>query len=268
MRSFSRKILILSLVFFVEILSFSFLIDNYERGKLLGVSTKRIIGGIVPHHLFVDFIIDDFFQNFSIQQPETIVLIGPNHYEVGDFKVLSSFNDWETSFGLLQVDKERLNKLIASNVVYIDDDVLINEHSISNIAPFIKNNLPKTKILPLVVSNKMNLKEIELLSDELVHLFDENIIFISSSDFSHYLKSEEAEENDEYVFDIIKNNSYSKLLPLDNDFLDSRSGLSLLLSCLKKHGEYNLELLYHTNSGEILNNSNILTTSYFSIIFY
>jgi len=64
----------------------------------------RIVGGIVPHHLFVSDFIADFFQRLSAQNPKRLIILGPNHYESGDYLALSSLYNWQTNDGVIKVD--------------------------------------------------------------------------------------------------------------------------------------------------------------------
>lgn len=225
-------------------------------------------GGIIPHHLLAGYLIDDFFQRLSIQNPKTIILLGPNHYEKGDFKALTSLHDWETDFGVVNPNRELIQKFIEIGLVRVDEEVVTNEHSISGIVPFIKNNLPEAKVFPLVLSAFMSRAEIEFLSRNLSDVIDENTVIVAAVDFSHGLKVNDAYENDSETLKMIKGFNYLELLSLSNEYLDSSSAIVLLLITMKERGYTNLEVLVHTNSAELSGDGFAETTSYFSIAFY
>ena len=86
-----------------------------HSGSFLGAANKptyHISGGIIPHHFLASELIADFFNQLSGQHPQTIILVGPNHYERGEFKVLTSLKGWDTPYGLLEPNKEFLEYLV------------------------------------------------------------------------------------------------------------------------------------------------------------
>lgn len=217
------------------------------------------IGGIIPHHLLASNIIADFFEKLSVQNPKTIILIGPNHSEKGEGKALTDSTPGESILTPRGWEEWGIE---------IDNEVLKNEHSVSDIITFIKQHLPETSIFPIVLSNKISIEEIEVLAEKLSKIVSKDVVLIASVDFSHNLKSEDAQDNDLKTLEIIKNFDYPKLLPLNSDFLDGPSSIATLLATMKKLGKTNLEVLHHTNSSKLVGDSFAKTTSYFSIRLY
>lgn len=228
----------------------------------------KIKGGIVPHHLFPGFIITDFFRTLSFQKPKTIILVGPNHYEKGNFNALTSLYGWQTPFGAVEPNTEIINNLAGSGLVKVNEDVLPKDHSVAGIMPFIKFYLPDTRVAPIILSGTMTQEETELLSDKLKNFINEDTIIIASVDFSHYLNNKQAEENDKITLNVIKNFDYKQLFKMNNDYVDSPPSIATLMFVMQKLGKTNLEVFYNTNSGQLQNNNFIETTSYFSIAFY
>lgn len=227
-----------------------------------------VTGGIVPHHLFVSFIIADFFYRLSFQNPKTIILLGPNHYEKGHFEALTSLYGWNTVFGVVEPDENLTKTLIDRNLVNIDEEVLPNDHALSALMPFIKYYMPNTKVVPILLSQKFSEEKSEILADNLSKLMTKDIAIITSVDFSHYLTSSLAKEKDEMTLEVMREFDYRKLYTLNSDYLDSPASIGTLLMIMQRLNTANMDLLYHTNSGELQNNNHIETTSYFSIIFH
>lgn len=229
-------------------------------------SQKIIYGGIVPHHLLVNFIIDDFFKGLSKQNIKTIILIGPNHEERGGV-ALSNFQDWETKSGKLSADKEIISDLLGKTIIKIDENTVAGEVSISALTQIIKLNLPQVKIVPIILSQKIKKEELISLAKNLSYYVSKETIIVASVDFSHYLTSDEADKNDETSFQAIKNFDYETILHFNSDYLDSPPAIVCLLLAMKKFGTDNIRVLRHTNSGELANDDKIQTTSYFSMYF-
>lgn len=228
----------------------------------------RISGGIIPHHLFPGFIITDFFNRLSKQNPTTIILIGPNHYERGDYKVLSSLYGWETPFGVVAPNEQVIQELVKNKLVKIDEANLPKDHAVAGIMPFIKHYLPNAKVVPLLLSGFMTKEDAKVLSNSLKGYMDRDTIIIAAVDFSHYLINQQAQEKDKTTLELMKSFNYDQLLSLNNDYLDSPPSIATLLMTMQSLDTTKMELLYHTNSGEMQKNNSIETTSYFSIAFY
>lgn len=229
---------------------------------------NHIAGGIIPHHLFPGFIIADFFKRLSKQNPRTVILIGPNHFERGKYKVLSSFYSWETPFGVILPNDKIVQELMRNNLIKIDEHVLPNDHAVAGIMPFVKYYLPDAQVVPILLSGFMSQVEVQALANTLKKYMNKNTILIAAVDFSHYLTSEQAQEKDKVTLETIKNFDYRQLLLFSNDYLDSPTSIATLLMAMQALGATEMELLYHTNSGEIEKDSSIETTSYFSIAYH
>lgn len=229
---------------------------------------QNIAGGIIPHHLLPGYILADFFKRLQKQDPKTIILMGPNHNERGTFNVLSSDYGWETPYGNVHPDLEKINLLVSQGTAKIDNTVLPNDHAVAGSLPFLKYYLPHTKIVPLLLSGFMKIDDAEMLSRNLEKIIDKDTIVISAVDFSHYLSIEEADKNDEVSLALIKDNDYRKIMSLNNDYLDSPASIVTLLMTMKSLKTDQMSVLHHDNSGKITKNNREGTTSYYSIIFY
>jgi AmmeMemoRadiSam system protein B len=226
-------------------------------------------GGIIPHHLFPGFIIADFFSRLAKQHPKTIIVIGPDHFERGNYQAVSSLYGWETPFGVVEPETAVTGELVKNRLVKIDEDVLAGDHSAAGIMPFIKYYIPDAKVVPILISGFTTEAEARLLADGLKdYLRDEETVMVAAVDFSHYLTSSQAQEKDKITLAAMKNFAYKQLFSLNNDYLDSPAAVATLLMTMRAVGATEMELLYHTNSGELLRNGSIETTSYFSMAYH
>lgn len=243
-------------------------LEGVEQSKGSTKAGYEIKGGIIPHDLFPGFIIADFFKKLSFQNPKTIIMIGPNHYEKGNFKALSSIYSWETPYGTLNPERDFIDVLLSKNLLQIDEEVLPYDHAVSAILPFIKYYISNAKVVPVLLKRGFSENESDILASEIAGMVDEGTVIIASVDFSHYLTGEEAKKKDEITLKIMQDFDYPKLYPLNNDYMDSPPSIGVLLKVMQKLGSTNSKILFHTNSGELQKNSGIETTSYFSITYY
>ncbi len=230
-------------------------------------SGNKIYGGIIPHHLLPGYILSDFFEKLSAQNPKKIILVGPNHHERGGIRPITSKANWKTEHGILASDYADISMLVESNTLIENDDVVIGEHSIGGILHYIKYYLPEAQVIPVVLSGFTSQEDISNLTVELQKYIDEDTVVIAAVDFSHYLNADQAKANDVVTQKIMSSYDYYSLSNLNNDYVDSPDSIGLLLHLMESINAKKQELLFNTNSGEILENNTIQTTSYFSILF-
>lgn len=228
----------------------------------------HISGGITPHHLLPGYIIADFYKRLSEQKPKTIVIIGPNHEEKGDFNALTSKFGWQTPFGIVKPDTELINLLVDENLLKVNEDVLSTDHSAAGSMPFIKYFTPNSKVVPILVSAYMTEENAKSLASSLNKYLDKDSVMVAAVDFSHYQSSEVADKKDETTLKLLNNFDYQEIIRLGNDYLDSPPSILILLMLMQERGTTSSEILEHTNSGQITGKIFTETTSYFSIFYH
>ncbi len=229
---------------------------------------KEIKGGIVPHHLLATEMISEFYSLLKNQDIKTVIILGPNHYEKGGFPAISGLFDWDTPFGKVEAEDAIIYELIGKNFVKADDGILDNDHSVALHTPFIKYFLPKAKVVPVIISGKMKIKETKILSSALLkYAKRKGIIIIASVDFSHYLPEIQAAIKDKESFEAIKNFDFEKIHKFTSDNLDSPGSIITLLSVMRSAGFTNINLIKNLNSEQISKDASRETTSYFTVLF-
>lgn len=226
-----------------------------------------ILGGIIPHHLLPGYMIADFFNRLSVQKPTTVIIVGPNHYEKGDYLALTSQYDWETPFGVVRPNTKIIADLLERSLVKVDEAVVSNDHSTAGSMSFIKHYLPDAQVVPIVLSAKMSEADSEKLAKSLSRYVSKDTVLVAAVDFSHYLSGERARENDKLTWRAMESFDHQKLLQLNNDYLDSPISIVTLLKAMQEVGATELDLLHNTNSGFMARDNTIKTTSYFSVNF-
>lgn len=228
---------------------------------------KKIYGAITPHHLLPSFIIAEIFERIAQQGTQTIILLSPNHYDIGNAPVLASELSWNTPYGEIKSQNDIIYELTRKNYIETNEAVLDNEHGIAGLLPFITYYDNSIRIVPLILRQDLTKKQIQDLSKSIADVVDEKTVVVASVDFSHYLNSAQAERNDEQTHKAIEKKDYNKLLQMNNDYLDSPEAIVILSQIMEQLGVNSSETLYHTNSGRLLDNPFAQTTSYFGMIF-
>lgn len=231
------------------------------------VRQGTIVAGVVPHHLVAGALIIELLREIAAQAPEVIVLVGPNHHNQGS-RVITGFSDWQTPLGPAKTERNVVRALLDTKKIYQDEAVLDQEHAVGNLIPLIKHCLPKAQVVPIILHHDVSLTEVDELLDVLKPLLvDKKAILLASVDFSHYLTREQAQKKDCFTLQVMKNFDYVTLFRLNNDYLDSPASLAMAFRLAEKKGSGDFRLLGNTNSGEIFQDNNMETTSYFTILF-
>ncbi len=243
----------------------------FQRGVAETENTKptqgKILGAIVPHHLIPSFIIADIFERIASQGIQTIILLSPNHYDIGTTPILTSEIAWNTPYGEVLPHSNIIQKLTQKDYISVDEEILDNEHGIAGLLPFIKYYSDEIKIVPLILRQNLTEEQIGDVSKTIADVIDDDTVIVASVDFSHYFTSDEAEQKNEESIKVIEKRDYDKLLEMNSDNLDSPEAISILLQTVDKIGTKHLQMLHNTNSGKLMDDLYGETTSYFGIIF-
>lgn len=223
------------------------------------------LGVVIPHHLAAAFEIARFYGGLSlVSNPETIFIIGPNHYEEGEADIQTCLSCiYASTEGDIELNHLMVNKLVDDGIAEAGDEYFVQEHAIFSHTPFIKNYFPETRIVPIMVNWEMPLMEVRRLSEWLDKNLPEDSLVIASVDFSHYISWEAAEFHDQSAFATILNFDFENIYDLE---VDSPSALYVLLELMEKRGYVKAERLEHTNLNQYLSEPVVETTShqYFS----
>ncbi len=194
-------------------------------------------GGILPHHLVASPMIARFFaalkteeSEINLSDPETIILLAPNHKRIGDRPLHTGAFSWETPFGQLEADVDMVNGLIRSLEVGVNPILLEEEHAIAALIPYIRHTFPKAKIVPILIHGNTGREDCKALSEFLIQkALDKPCLILASIDFSHGLKPEEALKRDETTRRVMAARDYDTLFGLDNTYLDAPPTLATFL---------------------------------------
>lgn len=222
---------------------------------------------IIPHHSLASHLIAKPIQLISSQNPRNIIILGPNHKDSSSTNITSSKLSWDSPFGILETNKDLINKLEESNLVSIEDSALSDEQSIAALVPYIKYLLPHTTITPIIFNSSTTHEQSQQLANFLTQAVTSDDVIISSLDFSHYLNLHQAQEKDQITLSLIQEFQTLPLFKLNSDYLDSPASLATLLHFTSNSSATNLNILDYSNSGELSNDLSNPTTSYFVVSF-
>ena len=219
-------------------------------GSQVQKSDEKVFGGIIPHHLLVKDKIAAWFKGLEGADYQTVVLIGPNHFNQGRSKIILSQANWQTPYGILEPDSQLANNLLVEKNITVEEDPFINEHSISSLVAFIKKSLPQAKIVPIILKEGLTTNELESFSKKLNSAVNSaNTLVLASVDFSHYQPGMVADFHDARTNNLLQNFDFNRLISAE---VDSPVSLFVLEKYLHNIGAQKSQLVFSTNSGTML----------------
>ncbi len=230
------------------------LLENAENLEITNVG-----GAILPHagYLYSGSVSAEVYNIIQNEKPQTIVIFGPSHHKYFEGLAISDHDEFKTPIGNVGVNLKLANLLAENNnLIEVTDKLDINEHSIEVQLPFIKKVCPTAKIIPVLVGN---LSEVDF--ESIVNTFTEtlstysNILFLASTDLSHFHKYDEANLMDEKFIFHLENGDITALVEdLSNNKIEACGAICVLLveKILQKRGQFKYKNISYKNSGDIL----------------
>ncbi|MEW6528251.1 MAG: MEMO1 family protein [Candidatus Micrarchaeota archaeon] len=220
-------------------------------------SETEAIGGICPHAGYMysgETAAITYASIKNLKNAETLVMLGPNHTGCGT-PVSISIQDWETPLGIAKCDVE-LAKRIQTNsrIIKFDESAHAYEHSIEVQIPFIQKINPKAKIVCICMMNQdyQTSREIGIALAKTLDV--ERHIVIASSDFSHYIPANAAEEKDKNALKYIEaldTENFQRALEKYDWSICGYGPISALMEYAKTKEIKKGKTLAYTNSGEV-----------------
>jgi len=230
-------------------------------------SSETIRAGIVTHHFLARALMVRFFETLrSNSSPQTIILIGPNHFHHGSANVSFSSVPWKTPFGVLEVDQSMVQQLKAATRLPEDPEAFTGEHSVGVLVPFLKYYFPRSRVVPILVDVNARETALEALRSVLTTwLRNPRALVVLSMDFSHNSTAGIADFRDQAAEQAI---SALDLNGVEGLNVDCRKGLWVLMAALRDLGQVKARFIEHTNSARLTGNPGQPDiTSYFTVYF-
>jgi predicted class III extradiol MEMO1 family dioxygenase len=256
-----------------------------------GIKTEqKCLGAVSPHAGYEYSGRTAAFAISSLRQAKTFVVLGPNHQGFGaGFSIMGS-GAWRTPLGEVAVNPDISRELIKSGIVQEDSTAHLQEHSIEVQLPFLQHRFgTRTLQLDMKSTSKSNasaqtntfdfvpicimntgysgefLKECKTLGAAIARTIKgKGIGVIASSDFSHYLPAEVAEEKDSRALKKIialDTKGLFKILEETSASVCGYGPIAVLMAAAKELG-LKARLINKSNSGDSTGDYNSVVAYY------
>ena len=220
-------------------------------------SKKKASVLILPHHLVAKPLILGALQMQSdLQDPKYIVLIAPDHMSAGASQITTTDLPWKTPTGFMYSEVDVVNKLINSTDVSLDREVFDKEFSTAALIPFIHSQFPKAKIVPIIVKEGVSESVIQDISKTIK---DDDVLYIVSIDFSHYMPENVAYFHDTKSISAMERLAYNEIEDLD---IDSTTAMRFAFNLAENLNSLYFDMYINENSDSFFGYPVEETTSY------
>lgn len=223
--------------------------------------SQTISGLVVPHHNIVADRRAKLFAQVraSIEQPETVILLSPNHYEQGGAAIQTTKQAWTTAEGDIAPAIALITTLETQQLVTAEPTSFDREHGIRLVLGDIRKNFPESNIVPLIFKQSTSREQISQVTDTLAKQCKKCLV-VASVDFSHYQPALLAALHDEGTIDALASRDEQYLY--DNAEVDSPASLVFLARWATMHDTAHFSLIDHTNSGVLASDLDAPTTTH------
>jgi len=233
----------------------------------------KLIGLVEPHagYVYSGWVAAEGYSLLKGRKFKTVVVIGPSHHLRYPGSSVYNIGDYKTPLGIVRVDRKLCNTIIdkGQDITYYAP-LHRNEHSVEVEIPFLQVALEDFSLVPIVIG-EFSLEACQKLANALIKACKgKDVLFIASSDMSHYYEYSIANLIDEKANRIIEEFSPSKLWDnLASGDVEMCGGAPVVtvMMVAKGFGADKAKVLKYVNSGDVTGDKSRVV-GYSSAAFY
>lgn len=165
----------------------------------------KAIGVVAPHAGFIYSGSVAGAVYSSIEVPDLVIILGPNHTGIGEMVSVMTKGEWRTPLGDVKIN-EPLAEMIIRNCKYAEKDSVAHsrEHSIEVQLPFLQTIKRRFSFVPVCLAEP----DLAILKDLAASIAEaakgKDVLIVASTDLTHYEPSESASKKDAAVLAAIE----------------------------------------------------------------
>ena len=234
----------------------------------VGALPQRHISGItVPHHLLARDLIANTFALASRGSCRRVIVISPDHNNLGDTDISIAGSNFATVFGDIETDHLLVEQLAQLPNVSTPR-FFYREHGIQAVLPFIKYYFPHARVVAIAFKGSARKPELDTFISFLETVLDRDTLIVQSTDFSHYLPVEDANVKDSETLAVLTSGDPQKVFSLRQPaHLDSVAAQYVQMRLQKDLFGASAQITNHKNSQDYSSKKLAKTTSYITQIY-
>ncbi len=176
-------------------------VDSLTHDDSRRVSAKAVVS---PHagYMYSGSVAGALFS--SIEIPERVIVLCPNHTGVGENAAICASGSWRMPWGNVPVDEMITSRLLDA-VPFLRDDPSAHrdEHSLEVILPFLHRFRKSIFLVPIAIG-QLSIDQCRQLGERIADVVSgdkSRSLIVASSDMSHYVPVETARRKDGLAID-------------------------------------------------------------------
>lgn len=172
------------------------------------------------------------YQRLKGHHYDQIILIGPYHKDMFQGIAVWTDGDWQSPTGSIQIDEVLAHKIAKTlGTLQQSPQLHMLEHSLETQLPFLVQVQPKTRIVPILISDNQYYKA--LAKAIIHHIQGLNVLIIISTDLSHEHSLAETQTIDQKTLELIRKGRPEALKQAINDLEIELCGSAAILAGLE-----------------------------------
>jgi hypothetical protein len=231
---------------------------KYGPGNQLVETSEKVYGIICPHagYVYSGPTACHSYKSISSQNPELVIIIGPNHFGIGRDAATMIDAQWQTPLGMVQVDSEAAKQVAErSKFIEIDEYSHSQDHSLEVQVPMLQEILSNEfEILPIILRAQGMETAIDVGNAVSEIAKKKNAIIVASSDFTHYEENSFAHQQDMALIEPILEMNIERFYQVLNERRVTACGYGAMASAMiacKNLGATKGKLLSYATSGDV-----------------
>lgn len=225
------------------------------------------LGLLAPHAgmRFSGAVAGQAFRYIAGQHYDLVVVIGPSHYPYAADLITTGHAAYQTPLGIVPVATELLSELGRHiPILPIKNDP---EHAIEIELPFLQVQLGDFRLLPLAMLDQSYEAAYRLAQALLELLAGQNVLYVASSDLSHFYTQTRANQLDEQVLDAINAYHVEGIIEAEADGRGIACGRGAIAAVMLACQPCASEVVSYATSGDVSGDMGHVV-GYGSAIFY
>ncbi|MCL4492933.1 MAG: AmmeMemoRadiSam system protein B [Nitrospirae bacterium] len=167
-----------------------------------GAPKEKVIGVLSPHAglMYSGHVAGAVYSSISF--PETFIILGPNHTNLGARASIMASGEWEIPARIFSIDSGLSRKIMKETPLLADDAGAHEfEHSIEVQLPFISYFSDTARIVPITFMSA-TLEECGIIGEGIARAVRDagyEVVIVASSDMSHYVPDDVARKLDGFA---------------------------------------------------------------------
>ena len=198
----------------------------------------------------------------QVEIPDRVILVGPNHHNIGSRYAVYSSGAWHTPVGDVPVAEPLASSLLdACELLAEDTRAHSQEHSLEVQVPMLVRANRNIHIVPVLIGGgwpesggRRELREIGAAIAQTVREYGKPVLLLASTDLNHYESQETSNTKDKLVLDAVVRLDEEALMDRVIEVDVSMCGVAatyIVVHAAKKLGAKHAELLDYRTSGDV-----------------